>query len=81
MPLAPYAEGPYIDERHLRVAVIACRHGSQEVVQLLQEDGVVVVRLPEGTVLVELTGSEVVALRASLLYPFRRRVAHPRLRA
>jgi len=65
MALSPDAEGADVDEGDGGIAVVAEGGGGQEIVELFQEDGVVVVRLPEGSVRDNaLAGEEVVALGA-----------------
>ena len=78
MPFAPHAERADVDEGHVRIAVVMPGQSGEKMVQLLQKDGIEVVRLPQadhpGGTLAEL---EVDSLGAGILHPFRRGVAPP----
>ena len=70
VPLAPDAQRSDVDEGHLGIAVVAGGHRGQEVIELLQEDRIVEVRLPERPARLDaLAGPEVVALGPGLADP------------
>ena len=47
MAFAPHADRPDVHERHVGLAVVAARHGLEEVLELLEEHGVAVVGFPD----------------------------------
>ena len=82
VPLTPHAERADVDEGDVRVAVVAPGHGREEMIQLLKEDGIEVVGIPERAARARtLAELEVDPLRAGVLHPPRRGVAKPALRA
>lgn len=71
--LAPDAERPDVNERHVGIAIVARRGSGQEVVEFLQEDRIVVFRLPHLAAFVDACPRlEVVALSARVPDPLRR---------
>ena len=79
VPLAPDAQRADVDEGDLGVAVIPGSHRRQEVVELVEEDRIVEVRLPERPVRLDaFAGTEVVALGAGVGDPLGRGPAGPR---
>ena len=82
VPLAPHADRPDVHERHVGLAVVAARHGLEEIFELLEEHGIAVVGFPDvglrtRRILPVYFGHlhlEEPALGAGVLDPFGRRV-------
>ena len=78
MAFAPDTIGTDVDEGDVIIAVVSLSHSNQKSLKLIEKYRIAIVRLPVYSILYSsLTGSEIIPLCSSLLYPLWSRISHP----